>query len=788
MTYKNKTIFAKLFLLTCLFFFRIPQHLSAEDQVLKGGTGHLYFNPDGKLSALYIDSNQNMYTEDHRQIIFDSFSQEKLPSKRTIRSVQIKKDMANKIWIIWEQEAAEKNDIFIGQKIESQIVDIQNISSRHSGINHSPSLDFFGHNQPIVVYINVLNNKQSLIITDLELSRDWILDFPNMPTFFSPQILTDGLQRTWIFWVGRKNNEMDRIYYSYLEGSHWKEPNALTSNPSLPHFHPTAAVDFNGHPQVVWSGFDGQDYEIFFSMWTGTQWSSAENISNNADFSDTQPSLEMLFHTIPIVSWTMSKNGKRDIYLSVRLGSKWTQAVNLSKNSQKNGRSKIISERSNIAVMWEADDKIFLKSLTYPELFYKNDHPEKNLKIHFNLQNESSQWRNNKFIAFGDSITYGWMGGPVPEKSYIPRLEVLLESLFVNPNVLNRGIPSEATWEAVSRVTDVITTDLSLYFLLMEGTNDVSTLDYSMETTAFNLTQIINTCTKYGVFPLLSTIIPRSGERDTALTRQRTISLNNKIKQIALNLYVMDVDNFTAFSSFPVEQGGLESLMFDGLHPNNKGYQLLAQKFFETVSVIPFPPEQFQAKKMRREGVIQLVWAENSKITGLTNLASYRIYRKTLEENEYTQIAETDATLFNYSDQSVTMNADYKYMISAANSENKEGPPSNPITVDIGDPFSPTDLKTQVVTNKSFLYTEYINKLNWKENPENQGLFSVIKYRVYRKKEGEKNDKFQLIGEVYASVFQFTDRYFTTYAEASGYVYGISSVDVNNIEGPIGTS
>ncbi|MCJ7581523.1 MAG: GDSL-type esterase/lipase family protein [Candidatus Aminicenantes bacterium] len=785
MPYKSKTIFVQIFLLTCLFFFRIPLRLSAEDQVLKGRQGHFYFNTDGKLSALYIDSNQNMYTENHQQINFDSFSQEKIPSNRLVRHVQIKKDKANRVWIIWEQETADKNDVYIGKKMGSQIGEVQNISSRFSGTNHSPSLDFSGLNDPLVVYVNAKEDKQRLIITNPESALTWTLDYPDMPTFFSPHILTDGLQRPWVFWAGRKNGELDGIYYSYLEGSHWIEPRSLTSNPSLPHFHPAVAEDYNGHPQVVWSGFDGQDYEIFFSRWTGTQWTMAEKITDNTHCADTQPSLNLLFHTIPIVTWTSSKDGKRDIFLSVRIGSKWTRAVNISNDSKRNNRSKLITEQSNIAVMWEAEDKIFMKSLSYPELFVKNEPAERNLKIQ---QKESSYLRKNRFIAFGDSITFGWMGGPVPDESYIPRLEVLLKTLFSNPMVLNRGIPSEATWEAVSRVTGVITTDLSLYFFLMEGTNDVSTLDYSMATTAFNLTQIINTCIDYGVFPLISTIIPRTGDRDTSRERNRTLTLNNKIKQIAVNSNVMEVDNYSAFNSYPVEQGGLESLIFDGLHPNRKGYQLLAQTFFDAAAVIPYPPEQFQAKKMRREGVIQLVWAENSKITGLTNLASYRIYRKRLEKNEYTQIAETDATLFNYSDQSVTMNADYKYMISATNSENKEGPPSDPIAVEIGDPFSPADLKTQVLTNKSFLHTEYINKTTWTTNPENQGLFSVVKYRVYRKKDGETNDKFQFIGEVDASVFQFVDRYFTSYAEASGYVYGISSVDVNNIEGPIGTS
>ena len=171
----------------------------------------------------------------------------------------------------------------------------------------------------------------------------------------------------------------------------------------------------------------------------------------------------------------------------------------------------------------------------------------------------------------------------------------------------------------------------------------------------------------------------------------------------------MDVDQHTAFSTFPTEQGGLESLIYDGLHPNEKGYQLLAEGLNNKILVIPYPPEGLQVKRMRRDNTIQLSWEVNTKITAATQLAVYHIYRKTSEKSAYTWIGQTNATVTNFTDNGTSPNMDYIYMIRAANSDSIQGPPTDPVTVGIGDPFPPTGVQSQFLTNRPFLYRKYVN-------------------------------------------------------------------------------
>ena len=157
-------------------------------------------------------------------------------------------------------------------------------------------------------------------------------------------------------------------------------------------------------------------------------------------------------------------------------------------------------------------------------------------------------------------------------------------------------MPGENTWEAVSRIGPVLTENLALYLLLMEGTNDVSWLDYSLSTTAFNLRQILGTALDMGVFPFISTIPPRAGSRWKQIIIDRTAELNGLIEDLAGELKVMLVDNGGAFLDFPPSSGGHEALISDdNIHPNNLGYQVMAETWYQQIRRLPFPPASLVA-------------------------------------------------------------------------------------------------------------------------------------------------------------------------------------------------
>jgi len=390
---------------------------------------------------------------------------------------------------------------------------------------------------------------------------------------------------------------------------------------------------------------------------------------------------------------------------------------------------------------------------------------------------------DQKLSAFGDSITFGAMNGPYQVEGYPPRLQVLLEDLFTDPRLSNRGIPGEPTWEALSRVESVISADLALYFLLMEGTNDVSTSSYSMETTAFNLRQILLICRDYGVYPLVSNIIPRARSRWSATARERTLDLNQKILDLSRDIRVPFVDMYAAFDQNP---GGHETLISDdNLHPNLDGYQLMAETWHEGIARLPFPPLPVSAVKFPRRGEIRVTWEADPRLAPNADVIVWRIYRKREDSGTFQLRGSVPDETLAFTDQAVDLDVDYDYALSALNSDQVEGPLSAMIRTVPGDPEPPVDVSVSTVPNKAFLFTEYINRITWSPNPLNRDGFEITRYRVYRKPVGQPDGAYTAQGDVDAVHSEFLDRGHAAQAAALGFTYGVSALDAEGNESPI---
>jgi fibronectin type 3 domain-containing protein len=97
-------------------------------------------------------------------------------------------------------------------------------------------------------------------------------------------------------------------------------------------------------------------------------------------------------------------------------------------------------------------------------------------------------------------------------------------------------------------------------------------------------------------------------------------------------------------------------------------------------------------------------------------------------------------------------------------------------------PLPPTNVAVQTLINRSFMFTDYINKITWQEDSDNSGLFTVANYRIYRKVQSADDSQFSLLTEVSAATFEYQDRGLSGADEASGYVYVITSVDDAGLE------
>ncbi len=195
------------------------------------------------------------------------------------------------------------------------------------------------------------------------------------------------------------------------------------------------------------------------------------------------------------------------------------------------------------------------------------------------------------FLGFGDSITYGYINREgAPDKGYIPRLQLLIDNEWYGGTVYNEGIPGEVTEEGLERFESVVLKDRAKYLLFHEGTNDcLFVRRFPVSYILFNIEQMIKTALKYNMRPILTTIIPRNGKWGEGIYRERSIEVSEGIKDLANKYEIPLIDFFNIFLNYPESDGGYFSLMSDTVHPSEKGYQLMTEKWFEFLK--NFPPE-----------------------------------------------------------------------------------------------------------------------------------------------------------------------------------------------------
>ncbi|WP_161629819.1 SGNH/GDSL hydrolase family protein [Desulfogranum japonicum] len=171
-------------------------------------------------------------------------------------------------------------------------------------------------------------------------------------------------------------------------------------------------------------------------------------------------------------------------------------------------------------------------------------------------------------IAFGDSITAGRgssTGG------YPPKLAAL-----TGDNVLNYGVGSENTAAGSSRIDTPLSENSGASFILiMEGTNDLY-YGQSLSSTQYHLETMVDKSRNHGVTPVLATLTPdtREGHEEKDISG----SYNPMIQSIGSSKGVAVVDMYGAVAA---DWGSLNS---DGLHPNDSGYQIIANMWSGAVS------------------------------------------------------------------------------------------------------------------------------------------------------------------------------------------------------------
>ncbi len=195
----------------------------------------------------------------------------------------------------------------------------------------------------------------------------------------------------------------------------------------------------------------------------------------------------------------------------------------------------------------------------------------------------SPQAGKPRVVFLGDSITDGWR---------------LNEYFSDERDFVNRGISGQITGQMLGRmIADVIDLKPSAV-LVLAGTNDIGR-GVPLEAIEDNLTMIAELAEASKITPLVASLLPVSdyhkeenpGYLQTVRRPPQTIrALNTWLQEFCRQHKYAYVDYYSKL----VDAAGFfqADLSDDGLHPNSKGYRIMAPIALEAIDKVLQPPAQ----------------------------------------------------------------------------------------------------------------------------------------------------------------------------------------------------
>jgi len=747
--------------------------LSAQERrsILPGRSPSPLFDKNGRFIIAYQNSDNGLGLAAD-----DSAAQSHEAHDLTVSppalSPVIKKDKSDEIGIVWEEHGRGNHEIYFGRLDDGRLVTARSVVQSDHPL-FSPDLDFDGRSNPWITWIQCADQKYSVCVASLGLNKTWVVNAPYFASALNPKLLAGGNGEIWAFWTGQ-NGGRDEIFGRVFQGNAWSEIYKLNSDSRYPHTSQSVGLDANGFPWVVWSAYGGLDYEIFVSSWNGESWSPEEKITDNGQ-ADLSPAIAFVHGTIPLVLWSRTSGPASALYARYKQGYDWSPEIQVIQTQNETLRSpKIAVLDDRLAMTWESGEAIRSFSLLFRDLTEKASLVPGTQTFPPVLNADRDE---NQYTGFGDSIT------GAENQGYIPRLEALLIQKYGTAKVWNEGVGGETTLEGLARIDSAIAARQSKYMLLMEGTNDIIFLEISTDTAAFNLEQMASRCLFAGMTPLVATIIPRNDWHwYYSIYQNRIFDLNSKIRQFSNPLNFPLVDQFNAFYDYPASQGGWQSLLLDdGVHPNAKGYQVMAETWFEglknqkdTLTVTsPNGGESWEATSVHN-----ITWTTQGTV------GNVGIEYSTNGGTSYTDIVASASNSGTYSwTVPNTPSSNCLVRISEASS----GMPSDVSNAAfaIAPPPKPkAPLSPAIDTRLDSTETKKINKITWQANPENAGI-TLKNYKLYKKQAGQADSSFSLLASPASTTLQYED---TNLDIKTNYSYRVTALSQYDSESdPSGT-
>jgi hypothetical protein len=92
-------------------------------------------------------------------------------------------------------------------------------------------------------------------------------------------------------------------------------------------------------------------------------------------------------------------------------------------------------------------------------------------------------------------------------------------------------------------------------------------------------------------------------------------------------------------------------------------------------------------------------------------------------------------------------------------------------------PYPPVNVVVSRLNHEGLIIQEYKSKVTWSPNSRNNGLFDIVKYRIFRKHKYQHNAQWIYIAELPGNVTVYYEGGFVSKEERNKYTYTVASVD-----------
>lgn len=220
--------------------------------------------------------------------------------------------------------------------------------------------------------------------------------------------------------------------------------------------------------------------------------------------------------------------------------------------------------------------------------------------------------RPNTYMGFGDSITVG--EGSRDGLGYRGMLEARLSGYLGRAQILNEGVTATRSLAGALRIGDSLRRQRPAFTLIHYGTNDwneracrESFPCYTID----SLRTMVRETKAQGSLPILATIIPSNTGFNAFVPLERNEWLeliNALVREMANQEGAVVADMWQAF----FQVGDIEPLFFDHVHPNEAGYRIIADTFFEAITRARAAPSSQAAKALVHVPGLGLVRPEHA--------------------------------------------------------------------------------------------------------------------------------------------------------------------------------